>query len=262
MKTNIYYFSTTGNSLLMARRIAEGLGEAELISIPKTKDGLIDVSAQRVGFVFPVYAWGPPKNVREFINKLHFYSRPYVFAVATCGGTPAKALLQLKKLLIKAGADLDAAFAVKEGANMVTKTPGIALFVSGINKKKCHSGMERLPEILDAIKNNRKHEPETSSPAANFFGELFNNMGQSLADKMGVADANFSVDERCIGCHTCKRVCPNENIEIVVNKPVWQHKCRLCNACIQWCPQQAIHFKDEVRRYRNPNINVEDMILR
>ena len=58
MQTTIFYFSTTGNSLVMARSIAAGLGETQLVSIPKIKYDQIDVTTQRIGIIFPVYAWG------------------------------------------------------------------------------------------------------------------------------------------------------------------------------------------------------------
>ena len=68
----IFYFSGTGNSAWVARQLAEGQNE-ELLSIAmeidrnkayKLKEG------EKVGFVFPVYAWGPPKIVLRFIHQL------------------------------------------------------------------------------------------------------------------------------------------------------------------------------------------------
>ncbi len=56
----IFYFSGTGNSAWVARQLAKGQNE-ELLSIAmeidrnkayKLKEG------EKVGFVFPVYAWG------------------------------------------------------------------------------------------------------------------------------------------------------------------------------------------------------------
>lgn len=62
----------TRNSAWVARQLAEGQNE-ELLSIAmeidrnkayKLKEG------EKVGFVFPVYAWGPPKIVLRFIHQL------------------------------------------------------------------------------------------------------------------------------------------------------------------------------------------------
>ena len=79
----IFYFSGTGNSAWVARRLAEGQNE-ELLSIVmeidkgkeyKLKEG------EKVGFVFPVYAWGPPEMVLRFIHQLKLDKPGYLFFV-------------------------------------------------------------------------------------------------------------------------------------------------------------------------------------
>ena len=78
----IFYFSGTGNSAWVARQLAEGQNE-ELLSIAmeidrnkayKLKEG------EKVGFVFPVYAWGPPKIVLRFIHQLKLDKPGYLFS--------------------------------------------------------------------------------------------------------------------------------------------------------------------------------------
>lgn len=66
MSTKIFYFSGTGNSLSVARRIACGLEEAELVPIPKVMNGDVDTTVEAVGFVFPVHGWG----LRSCMNRL------------------------------------------------------------------------------------------------------------------------------------------------------------------------------------------------
>jgi flavodoxin len=70
MITQIFYFSATGNSLALARNIAMELGETELISIPKVSGNCVTATAPRIGLVFPVYAWGLPRIVADFIKEL------------------------------------------------------------------------------------------------------------------------------------------------------------------------------------------------
>lgn len=62
METTIFYFSTTGNSLALARSMGEGLGGTTLISISKALGVLHSIQSERVGFVFPVYAWAHPAS--------------------------------------------------------------------------------------------------------------------------------------------------------------------------------------------------------
>ena len=68
----IFYFSGTGNSLYAAKSIAEYNGEKliSIASIMKSKDGCYEYNLTKdevIGFVFPIYAWAPPKMVISFI---------------------------------------------------------------------------------------------------------------------------------------------------------------------------------------------------
>jgi ferredoxin/flavodoxin len=262
METKIFYFSTTGNSLALARELGSGIGETELISIPKAMKEPVAVNAARVGFVFPVIAWGLPRIVVEFLQELKLEGKPYVFAAATCGGTPGRTLLELSGILRKAGADLHAGFVCREGANTVTDDPGIVRFARRLNRIQYPSGKERLPELLAAIRDKQKHTPDTSNFMCNCFGGMMHGLMSLAGDKLKSTDSNFRVDDRCTGCRTCERVCPRANVRVEGNKPVWHHNCEMCNGCIQWCPRQAIHIENETCRYRNPGIKAEDLMLR
>ena len=97
MKTKIFYFTGTGNSLSVARDIGNELEDAELVSIPGVVNGNIESDDPAVGIVFPVYMWGMPNMVVDFIQKLKISRDQYIFAVATCAGQPGESLVQLKK---------------------------------------------------------------------------------------------------------------------------------------------------------------------
>ncbi|HYH01908.1 MAG TPA: EFR1 family ferrodoxin, partial [Bacillota bacterium] len=114
MKTKIFYFSATGNSLALARKIGAGLGDAELISIPRVLQEPVTIDVERVGLVFPVYAWGMPRIVHDFVKRLQIHTNPYIFAVATCAGVPGGGLKELAKIIRKKGGVLAAGFAVNE----------------------------------------------------------------------------------------------------------------------------------------------------
>ena len=104
MKTNLFYFSSTGNCLVVARDIAQKLPETKLFSIPGVINGKIDLDADNIGILYPVYYLGMPRMVVDFINKLELEeskraSAPYVFAVCTYGGVPGASLAQTQKQL-------------------------------------------------------------------------------------------------------------------------------------------------------------------
>lgn len=120
MKTIIYYFTGTGNSLAAARNIAAALEDCELVSIASLKNapGGIAPPAERVGIVCPVYDSGLPVIVAEFAGRLDLTRARYTFALVTLGGTGVSALHQLNGILRKRqGRNLDAAFIVKMPGN-------------------------------------------------------------------------------------------------------------------------------------------------
>ena len=65
MKTTIFYFSATGNSLSVARDIAGHLGNTELVSIPCYLQNPQKVDSPRIGLVFPVHIFGLPGRGME-----------------------------------------------------------------------------------------------------------------------------------------------------------------------------------------------------
>lgn len=262
MKTKIFYFTGTGNSLSVAKGIGNELEDAELVSIPAVVNGNIGFNIPVIGIVFPVYMWGMPKMVVDFVQKLEINKDQYVFAVATCAGQPGETLVQLQKLLQTMGADLQAGFAVKEASNTIQKDNFFiktAMLIEK-NSKITRSGKERISEIVEVIKNKKEHEPETSSALLNKFGSFVYGMAIGRINTMG----QFWADEKCSMCLNCQQICPSSNIETVNDKPHWNQNCEFCQACIQWCPKEAIHIKNEdlKRRYHNPEIKVKDMMIR
>jgi ferredoxin len=268
METTLYYFSATGNSLLLARNIAAELDEAELVAIPKALEANhIDATAPSIGLVFPVYAWGPPRMVTDFVHKLTPHHGQYMFAVATCGGVPGGTLLLLEKALQQNGVTLDAGFIVNEGSYDVTSDIALIRIMRILGKQKPSfqpgkSGKERLSEIVEVVKNKRKHRLETNAWAANFLG---NKVHAPAIASFTTADKDFWVEDTCNFCRTCERVCPHNNITIEHEKHVWHHNCETCLACLQWCPQQAIQYTQEsVNKPRNHHseVKIQDMLLR
>lgn len=72
----IYYFSATGNSLEISRRIAKELGDC--IIKPMTAQVPVEPvggDSEAVGFVFPVFYNGLPRLVKRFAEKTCHISR-------------------------------------------------------------------------------------------------------------------------------------------------------------------------------------------
>lgn len=262
MKTTIFYFSATGNSLNLTRNLANELGNCEIVPIAKAVcNETIKIAAPRVGIIFPVFAWGMPRIVEEFVSKLSFVGKPYIFAIATCVAIQGNTLKGLKKDLRLKGADLNAGFAVKAERSSLMQLNSLDNIIIKLDKhrKRIKSCEARLPEIVYKIEKLAKHSPETSSWTANIFGSLFHGLA---VKKFKSIDSAFIVEESCKGCGNCAKLCPRSNIVVENGRPVFLHNCELCHACIQWCPRFAIkhpNFDSNLKQYRNPAINIKDI---
>ena len=256
MKKMIYYFSGTGNSLYVAKKIQEQLGEVELIQITsKERDKNPTITANVLGFVFPVYAWGPPKIVEEFLNTAGFKKPGYLFVVATHGGGPGNTLKYTKKLLKKRGLSLDGAFEIQMPAN----------YISGSNPpspEKAASLIEtqrtKLAEICSNITEKRK---KTAAGDGMLKSALIHPIFNTFAGKQQAK--KFSTSEQCTSCGVCEKLCPVENISLnSEKKPEWGTTCEVCMGCINLCPAQAIESGNVTKgrnRYQNPEIQVKEL---
>lgn len=258
MKRAIFYFSATGNCLKVARDLAAEVGESEVISIPKVIKGeRIDSPSEAIGIVYPVYMWGMPLLVVKFIEKLKPLKDKYIFAVVTYGGACGDALGQTARQFESQGQKLSAGFAVKMPGNYI---PFYGAIPEEKQAKMFIKERERIKEIASIVKEKRPCTIEKSAILFNLLSPLIYKLGSS---KIPLMDIGFWADEKCNSCGICEKVCPVNNIKLCAGRPVWQHKCEQCMACLQWCPQEAIQYRKSTltrKRYRNPYVTLNDFI--
>jgi ferredoxin len=260
MKTVIYYFSGTGNSLKVAKEIAAGLGDAEMVPLREAvrKDAAVD--ADRIGFVFPVYMWGVPSIVVDFVKKIKNLNGKYVFSVVTYGGSPGATNVQLKKLIRQSGGVLSAGFAIHMPGNYVPMYPAMPL---ATQVKLFDAAKAKIADMVAKIKNSESGILEKNNFLVNL---LLSGIFYSISmPRIHGMDKKFWAQDTCTSCGICRNVCPVDNISIEKGKPVWKHTCEQCMACIQWCPVTAIQYgKGTVGRprYRHPDIKLQEMMGR
>jgi len=72
MKTDVYYFSGTGNSLWVAQKISKKIENSELIPIPKVVNKKEGIKGEIIGIVCPIYMDNIPLIVADFIKIVSF----------------------------------------------------------------------------------------------------------------------------------------------------------------------------------------------
>jgi len=260
MKTIIYYFTGTGNSLAAAKKIAGILGGCEIVpisSLMKT-EGEIIPDADRIGFVCPVYDAGLPLIVAECAGRINLSKAGYTFGIVTLGGIGVSALHQLNRIVsLRNGRPLDAAFIVKMPGNF----PPVGKIATPEKQQEIlQSADSRLTEIAGIIDKGLVVRPGFSPLSA-----LMHHLAYGSFAKNGhTMDTAFSVADSCTSCGTCEKVCPVGNVVMENGRPVWQHHCELCCACLHFCPVEAIQLsmmqgtKDR-GRYRHPDLKIDEM---
>lgn len=258
MTTTLYVFTGTGNSLALAECLAKKMGDTviESIAIRMKKPRPIIPDTQRVGFIFPVNYSGVPRLVSEFIPRLSLSHVPYIFAVATSGGLGRYAILHFDHLLRQSGYSLQAGWMVPMVDNYI---PYGGAPDEGKQKEILGKAKERIGEISGYIESGRLDKPKVPLLSMVLHHLLYPRFISGLPK----IDSRFHVDDSCNACGICSRVCPVDNIVIEGGRPVWQHNCVFCLACINLCPKEAIQLEEKYRgrrRYKNPDISLNRLM--
>ena len=257
MKSTIYYFSATGNSLEIAQQISKELDNCTIKSMttPPTKEP-VGGSDEIIGFVFPVYYLGMPILVKEFVEKLNILPGTYCFGVSNFAKYRGNALGMLEKILKRNGNKLAYAEEIKMPTNYIVSYPPPNPDILE----------ETLKNSMNDVDNTAKNISEnTKKPVAmNILSRvLADNLNKILYKNISKWDDKFVSDNKCTCCGQCREICPVNNIKIEKCHPVWQHHCERCLRCIQWCPTEAIQYGKETigrERYHHPNVIVENFI--
>jgi ferredoxin len=213
---------------------------------------------QRIGLVFPVYIFGLPLIVARFIEKLRIPAGAYVFAVAAHGGMACSTLTQTARLFSKQGMTLSAGFAVTMVDNYTPLSGAISVEKQKVRFEKAKRTIDK---ICAAIENGGEYIYR-GWPLVNW---LFSGwMYRRAAPKIPAMDKQFLADSNCNGCGVCEQVCPVNNIKMNEHRPVWQHHCEQCFACLHWCPTEAIQYGKNTKgrkRYHHPEVKIQDIII-
>lgn len=239
----IAYFSGTGNSRFVAHRLSKQLDEKSIF-IPATDPSTVTFEGDSLGLIIPVYAWGVPPLVTDWIRRLSKEFRDtvrkagaYVWLVLTCGDDTGMAPEVVEDALNDTGLKLNAVWSVQM-PNVYVLLPGFDVDSHEVEQHKLEEARDRIHHIgveigkhILTIDVNRGSMPR-----------LKTKLIYPLFKRWGINFRKWHWTKECIGCGACASACPVKNIKMRSSHPVWGKNCVSCLACYHVCPTHAVEY--------------------
>ena len=233
----ILYFSGTGNSAHVAKKLEAQLGDDALNLAYYIKNDIhTPIHSDRPWvIVVPTYAWQIPHIVTNWLLQTELTGGRDAYFVMTCGDDIGNAAKYNEKLCQKKGwihrgtarivmpenyialfdaPDLETSKRIVKAADRVIKRTGDHILQGGY-----------LPAKKITVKDKI-----LSGPINKGFNRFY------------VKANKFYAKENCTGCGLCAQLCPVNNIQMKDGSPTWGDFCTHCMACICSCPMESIEY--------------------
>ena len=247
----IFYFSGTGNSQYAARQLAALTGDTAQDIAAYVRSGTGDTFQDDRPFVFvaPVYVAAPALSLLDFMKNSSFRGNKKAYFLMTCAGTMSGSPAFCRKAAEEKGLEYMGTAAVKLPQNYIA-------YFSMKSPEENRQIITAAQPVLEDLAGKIMLEKPFQDPEISKMEYLATLLILKPYYRWFITTKNFRVEDSCIGCGKCEKVCPLGNIRMEKGIPVWGNTCTHCMACINFCPKDAIEFgKGSVGkiRYRGPD---------
>jgi ferredoxin len=262
MKLLILYFSGTGNTDYVARYLAAGLTDlpirTEVRSIEQVPaDRVRDFDLLALGF--PVYACEAPRLLVDYVDSLEAGAGRGVLVFCTKGAFTGNAVVNMLRRMEQRGY-----VSLGGGGVGMPGSDGLPFLRqdSWVVRAALNKDYDNLPQadkltirlrnaiqqLIDGCSAAQLRCQPRSKLAGLLLGWLVSASYRWLEGRLR---HRLWVDERCVACGYCVRICPTQNIRIAEGHPAFENRCQLCMRCIHCCPEQAIQLgKNTIGKFR------------
>lgn len=241
----ILVFSGTGNSEAVAQMLAKGLND-KILSVfdVLASENSIELSEdEMLGFVFPVYSWGPPAPILHLIHSVKLSQKPsYLYFVCTCGDDAGKTAEVFSRAVKLRGWRCDAGFSVTM-PNTYICLPGFDVDAPAVVQCKLAHAAIRVMDLVERIQE-RKRTVDCHEGAFPF---LKTYVIRPFFNRFLMSSKPFHVTDACVSCGKCIQVCQSKNIHWKNGRPIWGENCMMCLACYHHCPKHAIEYGKQTK---------------
>ena len=256
-KAIIFYFSGTGNTWWVAKKIGGKLREADMKVRTASIEGLTIEEANKlievsdiVGFGYPVYCSDLPMLMKTFMEKLTVRSKKDAFVFCTQesfsgdGTRVASEFLSHTQLDIKYSMHIDM-------PNNITAA------VSPLSYKYTPKEQNEILKKADSRIEKFVYYILEDIPGTVGFNKVAKALGsvQRLPYRKFYKKAKhmISFSPKCTHCGYCEKICPVDNITVTNEGNITYNKCIQCMRCYNYCPHMAIRiFGFEHNEKRGP----------
>lgn len=260
MKAIIYWFSGTGNSWLVAARMARALEEkgipAALSPIESYRTPKLRLSASRAleaddygsslpveadgldVFCFPVFSFSAPSIVDRFMARLPVALGRTAAIVATMGGGgyEGRALVRAARRLHESGRKTVLTAALEMPEAFIQFYGATEPAAAEARTQAALAEADRLAGLLAEGKEELRPAKAGGLAATWIASIAFSALGRRI---LGLC---WSASGACTGCGLCAASCPKHSIVMIRKRPVWKASCEDCQRCANLCPTGAIRL--------------------
>ena len=246
----ILYFSATGNSEYIAKRISSVINDECINLFDKLKRNDFSKIHSYKPFVIvtPTYGWQIPHIVRDWINNTAFSGNKKIYFVMSCGGEIGNAAKYVKKICEEKN------MIFKGCAEIIMPENYIAMF-DAPEKDVAIQIIDKAEPVIDEISKQILNNENIKETRAGFIGKIKSSVVNTVYYPVFLHSKKFTVSDQCISCGKCVDMCVLGNIKLADGKPQWEDNCTHCMACICSCPTEAIEYGNSSKgkpRYHCP----------